>query len=74
MLDSSSRPYVSLWIGVILTGLGLASALTGQSLLGHGRTANRVDEPKKFWGAVAMDFLGGALGIGYFLYEKYIAN
>ena len=39
-----------------------------------GRTASRVAEPKTFWRLVAIDYLGGAFGIGYFLYVKYLAK
>jgi hypothetical protein len=74
MPDLSLRPYVSLIIGVFLAGLGLASTCSGEALGRFGRTASRVEEPKKFWGLVAIDYLGGAFGIGYFLYEKFLAR
>ncbi len=74
MPDSSVRPYVSLVIGLFLAGLGLASTCSGEALGRFGRTASRVKDPKKFWGFVAIDYLGGAFGIGYFFFEKYVAK
>lgn len=74
MPDPNLRPYVSLIIGVFLTGLGLASTCSGEALGRFGRTTSCVEEPKKFWRLVAIDYLGGAFGIGYFLFEKYIAK
>ena len=73
MTDPNLRPYIRLIIGVFLTGLGIASVSSGETLGRFGRTASRVEEPKKFWGLVAVDFLGGVLCIGYFLYEKFLA-
>jgi hypothetical protein len=74
MTDSNLRPYVSLIIGVSLIGLGVASTCSGEALGRFGRTASRIAEPKEFWRLVAIDYLGGAFGIGYFLYEKYLAK
>jgi MFS family permease len=74
MPDSNLRPYVSLVIGLFLVGLGLASTFSGEALGRFGRTASRIEEPKKFWSLVAIDYLGGAFGIGYFLFEKYMAR
>ena len=74
MPDSNLRPYVSLIIGVFLTGLGLASTCSGEALGRFGRMASRTEEPEKFWWFVAIDYLGGAFGIGYFLFEKYLSK
>ena len=74
MSDPTLRPYVSLIIGVFLMGLGLASTFSGEALGRFGRTASRLKEPTKFWSLVAIDYLGGAFGIGYFLFEKYVAK
>jgi hypothetical protein len=72
--DSNFRPYVWLIIGLFLTGLGLASTCSREALGRFGRTASRVEEPTKFWRLVAIDYLGGAFGIGYFLFEKFLAK
>ena len=74
MSDSNSRPYVYLFIGIVLLGLGLASTWSGEAMGRFGRTASRLKEPKKFWGIVSIDYLGGAFGIAYFLYQKYLAK
>jgi hypothetical protein len=74
MSDSNFRPYIYLFIGIFLMGLGVASTLSGEALGRFGRTASRFKEPMKFWGLVSIDYLGGAFGIGYFLYQKYLAK
>jgi hypothetical protein len=66
------RPYISLFIGIALIALGIMSTLGGEALGGRGRMFYRTQEPNKFWSAVAIDFLGGAFGIGYFLYKVYM--
>jgi MFS family permease len=72
--DPNFRPYVLLFIGLFLIGLGLASTCSGQAVARFGRSANRIEDPKKFWSLVAVDFIGGALAIGYFLYQRYGAK
>jgi hypothetical protein len=69
-----SRPHILLTFGIFWTGLGLMSTLSGQSLLRFGRTISRAQDPEKYWRSVAIDYLAGAFGIGYFLYEKFLAK
>jgi hypothetical protein len=35
---------------------------------------NRDEDPNKFWRAVAVDYLGGAFCLGYFLYKVYVLS
>ena len=74
MPDPSLRPYVHLFIGIFLTGLGLASSLSGEAVGSFGRIATRVEEPKQFRTLVVAAYLGGAFNIAYILYEKYLAH
>jgi hypothetical protein len=74
MIDSHSRSNVALVVGVLAIGLGLIETCSGQALQGYGRTASRRDNSKAFWKAVVIHYLCGVAGIGYFLYERFIAN
>jgi MFS family permease len=71
---SDLRSYGSLVIGVFLIGLVIASTLSGEALGRFGRTASRIEEQKKFWMLVAIDYVGGALGIGYFMYKVFAVS
>ena len=71
MHDSNLRPYISLIIGIFLTALGVASTCSGEALGRYGRMVYRAEEPNRFWRVVAIDYLGGAFGIGYFLHKVY---
>ncbi|MEO6803420.1 MAG: hypothetical protein ABI197_09290 [Granulicella sp.] len=70
--DPSFRPYVSLIIGLLLSGLAVMETLSGEALGRYGRSFTRLEEPNKFWGGVAISYLGGAFGIGYFLYKTHL--
>jgi len=74
MIDSHSRSNVALVVGVLAIGLGLIETCSGEALQGYGRTASRRENPKAFWTAVVIHYLCGVAGIGYFLYERLIAN
>ncbi len=74
MLDSNSRPYISLIIGIFLTGSGVMSTLSGEALGRYGRMVRQAEDPNKFRRMVAVDYLGGAFCIGYFLYKAYILS
>jgi hypothetical protein len=69
MADMSPR--VNLLIGLAALGLALMQTLTGQSLNGYGRTADRSDDPKNYWGSVAIAYAAGLFFIGRFIYLKY---
>lgn len=74
MIDSHSRSNVALVVGVLAIGLGMIETCSGEALQGYGRTASRREDPKTFWKSVAIHYLCGVAGIGYFLYERFIAN
>jgi hypothetical protein len=74
MPDSGSKPYILLFIGIFFMGSGIMSTLSGEAWGRFGRKAYRSEEPNKFWGCVAIDYLAGACGIGYFLYKIYLAK
>ena len=74
MIDSHSRSNVALVVGVLAIGLGLIETCSGEALQGYGRTASRREDPKTFWKAVAIHYLCGVAGIGYLLYERFIAK
>jgi len=64
-------PRMNLLIGLAAMGLAVMQALTGQSLQGYGRTANRSDDPKNYWGAVVLAFVAGLFFIGRYVYLKF---
>jgi hypothetical protein len=74
MIEPHSRPNIALVIGVMAIGLGLMEICSGQALQGYGRTASRREDAKTFWRAVAVHYLCGAAGIGYYLYETFLAK
>jgi hypothetical protein len=74
MIYSHSRSNVALVVGVFAIGLGLMETCSGEALQGYGRTASRREDPKTFWKAVAIHYLCGVAAIGYFLYERFVAN
>jgi hypothetical protein len=74
MIDSHSRSNVALVVGVVAIGLGLMETCSGEAVLGYGQTASRREDPKTFWKAVAIHYLCGVAGIGYFLYARFAAN
>jgi hypothetical protein len=74
MIDSHSRSNVALVVGVFAIGLGLMETCSGEALQGYGQTASRREDPKTFWKAVAIHYLCGVAAIGYFLYERFVAN
>jgi hypothetical protein len=74
MIDSHSRSSVALVIGVLAIGLGLMEICSGEAVQGYGRTATRAEDLKTFWKTVAIHHLCGVTAIGYFLYEKFVAN
>ncbi len=71
---SSSRPYISLIIGIFLTGSGVMSTLSGEALGRYGRMVRRAEDPNKFRSVIAVDYVGGAFCIGYFLYKVYVLS
>ncbi len=74
MTHSNSRVDIALIIGVFAIGLGLMETFSGEALEGYGRTASRGEEPQRFWKAVAIHYLSGALAVAYFLYETLLAK
>ena len=69
MADMSPR--MNLLIGLAAIGLAMMQTLTGQSLQGYGRTADRSDDPKSYWGAVALAFAAGLFFLGRYIYQKF---
>jgi hypothetical protein len=57
-----------LLLGIALLALGTMETLTGQSLAGYGKTANRADDPSKFWWIVAITYAGGLIFLGRYFY------
>jgi len=74
MIDSHSRSNVALIIGLFAIGLGLMETCSGEAVLGYGRTASRNEDPNTFWKAVAIHYLCGVAGVGYYLYERFLTN
>jgi hypothetical protein len=74
MVDSHSRMNMALIVGMFAIGLGVMETCSGDALQGHGRTASRTENPKTFWKAVAIHYLCGVAGIGYYLYERFLIN
>jgi hypothetical protein len=72
MIYSQSRPDIALIIGVIAIGLGIMEIFSGEALQGYGRTATRGEDPKTFWKAVSIHYLCGVVGVGYYLYERFL--
>ena len=66
-----TSPYNLLVVGIFTIFLALAGALTGETVARIGRVINRDKEPKRFWGAIAMQSIGGVVLILYFLYKVY---
>ena len=63
-------PRVNLLIGLAAVGLAVMETLTGQSLQRYGRTADRSDDPKNYWGAVIIGYAAGLFFIGRYIYLK----
>jgi hypothetical protein len=61
-------PYIFLIVGVMWFFGAIVSTCTGKTWGRVGYTISPAEEPSKFWGVVAMYYLGGVLFIGYFLY------
>jgi len=72
MPDSNlTSQYGLLLCGVCFFLLAVAGTLTGETVARIGRVIYRAKEPKQFWGAVAVQYLGGLFLTGYFLYKLY---
>jgi hypothetical protein len=71
MPHSVLRPYGSLFIGIFFIALGVASMCSGEALGRFGSVVYRAEKPNQFWQLVAMEYIGGAFCIGYFLYKVY---
>jgi hypothetical protein len=67
MADMSPRG--NLLAGIAILALALMETLTGQSLAGYGKTADRADNPKKFWLVVAVTYTASLFFIGRYLYQ-----
>jgi hypothetical protein len=50
-------PRANLLAGIALLALAVMETLTGQSLGGYGRSADRTDDPKNYWGLQPLDML-----------------
>jgi hypothetical protein len=74
MIYSQSRLDIAFIIGAIAIGLGLMETLSGEALQGYGRTASRNEDPKSFCKVVAIHYLCGVAGVGFYLYMKYLAK
>jgi hypothetical protein len=74
MIDSHSRSNVALIIGLLAIVLGLMETCSGDAVQGYGRTASRDKDSINFWKAVAIHYLCGVAGVGYYLYERFLAN
>jgi hypothetical protein len=72
MSYSHARLHMALIVGVIAIGLALMETLSGEALEGYGQRASRSEEPDRFWKAVAIHYLCGVAGVGYYLYERFL--
>lgn len=64
-------PRANLLAGIALLALALMETLTGQSLGGYGRTADRTDNPKNYWAAVAIGYAVGLFFVGRYIYQTF---
>jgi hypothetical protein len=68
---SSMSLRANLLAGIAVLALAVMQTLTGQSLAGYGKTADRADDPKRFWGSVAICYVIGLFFIGRYLYQLF---
>lgn len=64
-------PRANLLAGIALLALAVMQTLTGQSLGGYGRTADRTDNPKNYWGAVVIGYAAGLFFLGRYIYQTF---
>jgi hypothetical protein len=64
-------PRANLLTGIALLVLAVMEMLSGQSLAGYGKTADRADDPKKFWGLVAINLAASLFFIGCYFYQAF---
>jgi hypothetical protein len=64
------RQHRFLLIGIVVLVTATMFTLTGQSLEPYGRMVNRAEEPKRFWGNVAMFYLGGIFFIALYFFQN----
>ncbi len=62
-------PYYFLVFGAIFFVAAVVSTCTGKTYGRYGGWAYRAKEPREFWWAVAMYYLGAVCFVGYFLYK-----
>ena len=73
MTDSGSGPpYGLLFMGIFFLFLGVAAALTGEGVARFGRMVERSKNPRHFRLLIAVELVGGAFLIGFFLYKVYL--
>ncbi len=64
-------PRANLLAGIAVLALAVMETLTGQSLGGYGRTADRTYDPKNYWGAVVIGYALGLFFIGCYIYQIF---
>lgn len=62
-------PRGNLLAGVALLAVAVMETLTGESLGGHGQAADRADNPRNYWGNVAIAYAASLFFIGRYLYQ-----
>jgi hypothetical protein len=63
-----SPPYIWLIVGLFFISMGGTYTSMGRAWVRFSGWIYRTDEPRIFWGEVAMHYLIGACFIGYFMY------
>ena len=64
-------PRANLLAGIAVLALAVMETLTWQSLGGYGRTADRTDNPRNYWGAVAIAYAVGLFFVGRYIYQIF---
>jgi hypothetical protein len=64
-------PRANLLAGIALLTLAVIETITGESLGGYGRTADRTDDPKNYWGSVAIAYAAGLFFVGRYVYQIF---
>jgi hypothetical protein len=66
-------PRANLLAGIALLALAVET-LTGQFLGGYGRSADRTDDPKNYWGAVALGYAAGLFFVCRYIYQNLLIS
>jgi hypothetical protein len=63
------RPYIALFVGILMSIMAVAGTCTGKLPGRFGEVSYRGKNPRQYWSALAGYYLGGIGFIGYYLYK-----